>query len=195
MRCHFHSAIGRLKCARIEASLAAIMSQSEGSRIGGGLAMIPRGYHEIADHSLGINETHFIGPNRGQRYPISGVISRPISGRLKCAENEASLAAIRGQNVGLPDCWRVGRNFPRISLKSRTDRWELMAPDSRSLISARNASFFVDFWRSSIGVEMAPEIGHPQPRLGSRMWVSQIGGGLVAIFPGSSGNHGPIIGN
>ena len=108
--------------------------------------------------------------------------------------NEESLAAIRVQNSGRQD-WRIGRNFPRIFRKSRTDHWELMAPDSRTLIAAKNASFFGDFRRAGIGVEMDPEMRHAYPRLGSRMWVAQIGGGLVAIFPGSPGNHGPIVGN
>ena len=71
--------------------------------------------------------------------------------------NEASLAAIRGQNVGIPDWRLVGRNFPRIFRKSWTNHWELKVPDFRTLITAKNASFFGDFGRSGTGVEMAPK--------------------------------------
>ena len=46
-----------------------------------------------------------------------------------------------------------------------------------------------------LGSKWLRKIRHPYPRLGSRMGASQIGGCLVAIPPGSSGNHGPIVGN
>ena len=59
--------------------------------------------------------------------------------------------------MGRPDWWWVGRNFPRIFPKSWTDRWELMVPVFRTLIAARNATFFDDFRRSGKG----PDCGSP----------------------------------
>ena len=72
-------------------------------------------------------------------------------------KNEASLAAIRGQNVGIPDWRLVGRNFPRIFRKSWTNRWGLKVPDFRTLITDKNAPFFGDFRRPGTGVEMDPQ--------------------------------------
>ena len=43
-----------------------------------------------------------------------------------------------------------------ISLKSRADHWALTVPDFRTLISARNGSFFGDFGRSGTAVEIDP---------------------------------------
>ena len=87
-------------------------------------------------------------------------LTAPVSGGNE-SENEAPLAAIRGQKEGLPDGWRVGRDFPQIFRRSRANRWELTAPDYWALIEAKNASFFGDVRRSCIGVEMAPEMWHP----------------------------------
>ena len=98
-------------------------------------------------------------------------------------ENEESLSAIRGQKEGRPD-WRwVGRDFPMIFRKSRTDRWELTVADYWAIIAAKNASFTGHFGRSGIGVGKAPEVRHPHPRLGRRRSVSQMGFGAVAIPP------------
>ena len=58
------------------------------------------------------------------------------------SENEACLAAIRGQKGGLPDWWWVGRDFPRVSRKSRTNHWALTVPDYLGLIAAKNAAFW-----------------------------------------------------
>ena len=77
------------------------------------------------------------------------------------SENEVSLAAIRAHKEGRPYWWWIGRDFPRISRISRTDRWELTAPYFPTLIAAKNASFFGDFRRPVIGVEMAPKMRHP----------------------------------
>ena len=74
-----------------------------------------------------------------------GYFARSGTGVEMDPKNDASLAAIRGQNVGIPDRRWVGRNFPRISLKSWTDRWKLMVPYFRTLITAKNASFCGDF--------------------------------------------------
>ena len=76
-----------------------------------------------------------------------------------------------------------------------TDRCGLTVPDFRTLIADKDASFFDHFRRSDIGVEMAPKMRHPLPRLGTIKRVAQIGGGLVAISTGSSGNRGPIVGD
>ena len=73
-------------------------------------------------------------------------------------KNEASLAAIMVQNVGLPDWRLLGRNFPRIFRESRTNHWELMVPDFWTLITDTNAPFFGYFRRPSTGVEMAPKM-------------------------------------
>ena len=43
--------------------------------------------------------------------------------------------------------------------------------------------------------KMYRKIRYPKPRLGSIKRVRLIGGGLVAIFSGSPGNYGPIVGN
>ena len=73
--------------------------------------------------------------------PFFGDFRRPGTAVEMAPENEASLAAIRGQNVGIPDWRLVGRNFPMIFRKSWTNHWEFTVPDSRALITARNASF------------------------------------------------------
>ena len=83
-------------------------------------------------------------------------------------ENEAPLAAIRGKKEGPADLRWVGRDFPRISRKSRTNRWELTLPDYWALIVAKNASFFGDFRRSCVGAEINPEMRHSYPILWSR---------------------------
>ena len=84
-----------------------------------------------------------------------GYFARSGTGVEMDPKNDASLAAIRGQNVGRPEWWWVGRNFPRISLTSRADHWGLTVPDSRALIADKNASFPGHFRRSGIGVIMA----------------------------------------
>ena len=61
--------------------------------------------------------------------------------------NEASLAEIGDQKEGRPDGRGIGRDFPTIVRKSWTNQWELPVPDARSLIAAKNASFFGDFRR------------------------------------------------
>ena len=65
--------------------------------------------------------------------------------------NEASIAAFMAHKEGRPDWWRAGRDFPWISRILRTDRWGLTMPYFRALISAKNASFCVDFTRPGIG--------------------------------------------
>ena len=110
-------------------------------------------------------------------------------------ENEPSLAAIRVQKEGRPDWRRIGRDFPMLSRKSMTNLWELTGPDFWDLIADKDTSFSVHFMRSDIGVEMAPRMRHAKPRLVPRKRAAQIGGGLVAIPPGSQGNRGPFIGN
>ena len=72
------------------------------------------------------------------------ILGDPVSGR-KWIRNEEFLAAIRAQNAGRSDWRRTGRNFPMIFRESRADHCELTAPGCRTLITARNASFFVDF--------------------------------------------------
>ena len=96
----------------------------------------------------------------GNRWPAVGDILRLISGpysqlriphlwpfwgiRYRAengSQNEAPLAAIMVQKEGLPN-WRwIGRDFRMIFRKSMTNRWGLTAPDFRSLIAAKNASF------------------------------------------------------
>ena len=90
---------------------------------------------------MGINETIFLGPNRGYGYPIFGVISGPISERLKCDKNEASLAEIRVEIEGLLYWRRIARDFPRNFRESRTNRWELTGPSFWTLIAAKDIPF------------------------------------------------------
>ena len=82
---------------------------------------------------------------------FSGHFGRSGIGRGNDSENEASLAAIGGQKEGRPDWWWVGRDFPIISRKSRTDHCELRVPDYWDLIADANASFSGHFERSGIG--------------------------------------------
>ena len=42
----------------------------------------------------------FPGPKRGYESALSGVISTPLPGRLKCAKIEACLSEIRVQKLG-----------------------------------------------------------------------------------------------
>ena len=112
--------------------------------------------------------------------PFFGDSRRPGSGR-KWLQNEASSSSIRDRKDGRLYCWRVGRDPPMIFRKMRTDRWGLMAPYVWTLIPARNASFFGDFRRCGIGVEMVPKMRHPYLRIGAIKRASQIGVGLVGI--------------
>ena len=56
---------GRLKCANIVASLAAIRARKMVAQIGGGLAAIIQEFPEIADQRSGINGPLFLAPNLG----------------------------------------------------------------------------------------------------------------------------------
>ena len=96
-------------------------------------------------------------------------------------KNEASSSSIRDRKDVCLYWWRVDRDSPMIFRKMRTDRWGLMAPYVWTLIPARNASFFGDFRRCGIGVEMAPKMRHPYLRIGAIKRASQIGVGLVGI--------------
>ena len=57
-------------------------------------------------------------------HPIFLEIVRKSKKRAKIDE---SIAAIWAQKEGRPDWWRIGRGFPTIVRKSRTNRWELTA--------------------------------------------------------------------
>ena len=72
------------------------------------------------------------------------------------AENEAFLAAIWDQYVGIPEWRSAGRNIPWFPLKSRPVHWELTVPDFRNLVEAKNATFSGDFRRPGTSVEMSP---------------------------------------
>ena len=122
------------------------------------------------------------------------ILGDPVS-VSKWLRNEASLAVISSQNMGLPDWRLLGLNIRRAPRKSRTTHWELKVPGFRILIADTNAFFVEIFGRPVLGAKGPRKMRHPYPRLGARMWVSQIGGRLVAISPGSSGNRGPILGN
>ena len=74
--------------------------------------------------------------------------------------NEASLAEIMAPKYGRPDCWWVGRDFPRIARRSWANHWELTVPDFWTLIADRNASFLAILGDPVSGVAMAPEMGH-----------------------------------
>ena len=51
------------------------------------------------------------------------------------------MAEIGVRKEGLPDWRRIGRDFPRIARKSRTNHWELMGPSSCALIAAKDILF------------------------------------------------------
>ena len=56
-------------------------------------------------------------------------------------KNEACVAPISAQKGGLPD-WRwVGRDFPIVVRKSRTNRWGLKGPYFWNLIEAKDGLF------------------------------------------------------
>ena len=77
---------------------------------------------------------------------LSGPFPVPISRMAKCDINEAFLFAIMTQIEGRPDCWRVGRNSPSISRKSRTGRWGLAGPSFWDLIAAKGGLFQGSFF-------------------------------------------------
>ena len=82
---------------------------------------------------------------------FSGPFRIPISGWLKCDKSEAFLFSILPQKEGLPD-WRwVGRNFPMVPQKSRTNHWGLTGPSLWALIAAKNGLFSGPF-QPDIGV-------------------------------------------
>ena len=54
---------------------------------------------------------------------------------------EAFLAAIRVQKGGALAWRRIGRDFPAIVRKSRTNRWELTVSSRMALIAAKNRLF------------------------------------------------------
>ena len=89
-----------------------------------------------------------------------GDFGRSGTGAKMDPQNEAYTAAIRAQNEGLPDWSWGGRDFPRISRKSRTDHWELMAPDYLALITAGNASFFGDSGSAGNGAKWIRKTRH-----------------------------------
>ena len=51
----------------------------------------------------------------------------------KMRKNEAPLLAIRAQKESRPDWRRVGRNFPMISQKSRTNHWAFPPGDHEGI--------------------------------------------------------------
>ena len=84
-------------------------------------------------------------------------------------KNRLPIAAIRTQKEGRSDwCW-VGRDFPRAPLKPWADRCGLTAPDFRTQIPDKNASFSGHFERSGDGAGMDLETRHSYPRL----WVGK----------------------
>ena len=68
-------------------------------------------------------------------------------------------------------------------------------PSFWNLIAAKDGLFWVisqpDIWVAKKCDKMGPSYS----RLGPRKRASWIGGGLVAISPGSAVNRGPILGN
>ena len=109
-------------------------------------------------------------------------------------KNEASLAEIRARNAGRANWWRVGCNFPRISLESWADHWALMVPDFTILIAARNASLFGNIRANRYRGGRGPLNEAFLSAIGPKSDGPEIGGS-IAISPGSLGDHGPIVGN
>ena len=85
-----------------------------------------------------------------------------------------------------PDWWRVGRDFPWVARKSRTNRWELTVPSSWPLVASKDAPNMDHFSRPDSGVEMGPKIGYSLPRLGSRKRAPLISNDRPR-FPGDPG--------
>ena len=115
------------------------------SRIGGGLAAIAPGSSGNRGPIVGDEAAPFLGPNRGLGTPIFGPITGPISDRLKGAKIEASRSAIRARKEGRPDCWRVGRDFPRTFRGYRADRWRLTGSSFWTIISDKHIPFSEPF--------------------------------------------------
>ena len=85
--------------------------------------------------------------------------------------------------------------FIKIIRKSLANRWELIVLDFWPLISARNTSFYGHFWTIQF---WAGDDSQNEASLAAIMVQQEgpsIGGGLVAIFAGSSGNRRPIVGD
>ena len=136
----------RVKCDKNEAFLFALRFQKEGRP---DWRWVGRNFHRIARKSRTITWA-LTGPYfwtliSAKDGPFFGPFLSPISGWLKCDKNEAFLFAIMAQKDGRPDWWWVGRNFPRISRKSRTNPWELMGPSSWALIAAKDGPFLGSF--------------------------------------------------
>ena len=118
----------------------------------------------------------------------------PISRWLKCDKNEAFVLAIRVSEEGIRD-WRVGRNFPRTPQKSRTNPWELTGPSFWTLIAAKDGLFPGSFSRPISGWLKCDKNDAFLFAIRAQKEVARVGGGLVAISPGSPGNRRPTIGN
>ena len=158
----------RLKCAKNEASLAAIMVQREGLpdwwRIGREFPTIFRKSRTDRWELTGIPSPPLIANTDTplSEFPI------PITDRLKCAMEEASLFALRAQKEGLPDWWRIGRDFRMSFRRSMTARWELTAPsfwtliaDGDSLLSAVLTDWF-SRWLSVRASGQSAQVRAPQ---------------------------------
>ena len=127
---------GGRKWPQNEESLAAIRAQGEGRPnwrwVGNDFPMVVR--------KLRTDRREFTDPSSWGLIAAKGVLfPRPISDRVKCAKIEASLSEISSQTDGRPDFRRVGRYFPRIGRKFRTNRWELTAPSFSSIIAANDS--------------------------------------------------------
>ena len=123
---------------------------------------------------------------------FSGHFERPGIGAEMAPENEAPLTAIRGQKEGLPDGRRGGRDSPTASRKSWGNRCKLNVTEYLVLNDAKNASLSGHFERPDNVADMAPEMGHPYPRLGAgkrdpaivnnRFVIPGLYGGVVGVL-------------
>ena len=119
----------------------------------------------------------------------------PISDRLKCDAIEACLSEIRVQKEDSPGWMWLGRDPPMIFRESRTDRWKLTLPPACPLIAAKDILFPGSFPTRYRRGYNSTKTRQPNPRLGPRKRVVQIGVGLVAISTWPPGNRGPIVGH
>ena len=88
------------------------------------------------------------------------------------------------QKEGRPDSRWIGRDFHMIFRKSRTSRWELTAPSSRSLIADKDIPL-----SESLPARYLINYNGPKNEAslaairGGEKRVARIGGGLAAISP------------
>ena len=99
--------------------------------------------------------TLFPDPKRGYGSPITGVISRPLSGRLKMCQIEASLAEIRGREEVLLNWRRMVRNFREILTILCSIRLLYSQPSPRALNADKNPLLMAPFRRRYPGVRCA----------------------------------------